>query len=582
MTYKNLCFIGLIIWLLVVGVGCNNDKKEVTTSDAELVIRISKEPEKINPILFPAPNAREIYQNIFLSLADFDPVSLSLEPVLIDMLPQAEAYGEGGVSFKIKIKDEAVWDNGQPITGHDYAFTVKAALHPQTGATAYRAYLSNISKIEVDTQNPKVFTVFFDNYYLLAKETVLTMEIYPAYHYDPSQILSKYDLAVLKDEAQFAQAVGKDSTLSKFAADFTSTAFSRTDIEGAGPYNITTWETNQYILLERKENYWAAGSAVPNLKSIPKRIIYKIIPDEASALVDLRNGEIDMMSGLSPASFKALKEDTLAQRLFSFETPQLTRYYHFLFNTQHPYLKDPKVRLGLSQLLDVDQLIKDFENGAGVRLTSPVVPSKPFYNQSLKPIAFDLTAAKANFEAAGWKDTDGDGLLDRMIDGVKKNFELELYVAGAELGRNISLILAENAKKVGLNIQVIGKDFALIRSENIATGQFAMVASLASHDLGYEDFYQKLHSDNAVPGGSNNAFYKNVDADRLIADIRTEKSDKNRMKLYLDLQQVLYQDLPYLFLYVPTEKIVVSKTWEPLTTTKRPGYMPNCFLPIEN
>ena len=106
---------------------CKTDRNN---EDNTIHIRLKKDPERINPLLFPNPTSREIYQYIHLPLADLDPDDLELSPILIDKIPVEMAIDtgkyKGGVYFDITILPEAKWDNGSPITAEDYLFTLKA------------------------------------------------------------------------------------------------------------------------------------------------------------------------------------------------------------------------------------------------------------------------------------------------------------------------------------------------------------------------------------------------------------------------------------------------------------------------
>ncbi|MBK6563731.1 MAG: hypothetical protein IPG18_00705 [Saprospiraceae bacterium] len=125
---------------------------------------LKKDPERLHPLIFPNPLAREIYQYIFLPLADFNRETLELEPLLIKELPEKQIITEGpysgGVRFDIEILPEAVWENGSPITAKDYIFTLKAIRLPLNNTSRYRDVLQNIVAVEMDKNNEKSFRSF--------------------------------------------------------------------------------------------------------------------------------------------------------------------------------------------------------------------------------------------------------------------------------------------------------------------------------------------------------------------------------------------------------------------------------------
>ena len=216
---RNFCTFLLSLFLLVSLLSCKKDK---TKDDNTIHIRLKKDPERINPLLFPNPTSREIYQYIHLPLADFDPDDLELSPILIDKIPTEMAIDtgkyKGGVYFDISILPEAKWDNGNPITAEDYIFTIKAINVPLSNAAKYREVTQNITDIIPDPSDPKKFRVIFAKDYILALEAAVNVEIYPRYVYDSLNVMSNYNFADLVDDNE--QTFKADSALVQFADRF--------------------------------------------------------------------------------------------------------------------------------------------------------------------------------------------------------------------------------------------------------------------------------------------------------------------------------------------------------------------------
>ena len=227
--------------------------------------------------------------------------------------------------------------------------------------------------------------------------------------------------------------------------------------------------------------------------------------------------------------------------------------------------------------MDVDNIIQNLENGMGVRSTGPVHPIKKTFNKDNQPIKFDTDAAKKLLESSGWKDSDGDGIIDKIINGKKTSLQLEVLISGQELGKKLAIMLQESAKKVGIDIKITEKDFKLIRAENLKTRKYQLVPAVLSQDIIAWDDLSKWLSENDTPDGSNDMSYRDPETDRLIANIITTKNENERVALYKKIQEQIYNNQPAIFLYAPEEKIVISKKWNSSSTAKRPGYMANTF-----
>lgn len=575
-SVRNLAFLSFLVGFLVV-FSCKADKQSLT--DNILDIRLPKEPEKLNPIFFPNSLAREVCQNIFLPLADFDPVTLELVPVLIKDIPEAieitTGVHKGGVRYDFVILEEAKWDDNKPITGYDYLFTLKAVMHPGTSASAFRSIASKFSDIEVDSLNPKKVSVYFDQYFIIAKEAALNVEVLPKHIYDPSGILDKFKFSDFKNEQEAEKMATSDSSLVKFAKDVNGLRFTKEIVVGSGPYKLGEWKAGEYIVLEKKPNYWAKNKAGFSFQQHADKIIMHIIPDETAAFARLRNGELDILSGVSSSNFEALKKDSSDG--FNFQTPRLSKYYNIIINHNNVILASLPVRKALAHLTNVNAFITNFENGKAVRTIGPVNPDKKYYNKEIVPYTFDIDAAKKLLADDGWKDSDGDGILDKVINGKKTDLRISLIYSG-DLGKNLSLQMQADTKKAGIALDIEFKEFAQVRKENLETGKFNLVLNSSIQDVTNDDFSLRFHSENAELGEGNFGFYKNKDADQLIDAINQERNDAKRNELYKKFQVVVHQTLPYIFLYSPSERILISNRWQGSTNAKRPGYQANTFV----
>jgi len=567
----------LVIFLFTVGfLSCKN---QADITESTIHIRLKKDPDKLNPLIFPNPVAREVYQYIHVPLADYNPQTLALEPILIKTMPKETVIdsGEyaGGVAFDIEFKNEAKWDDGSPITVKDYIFTMKAINLPMTDAGNYRDFTTNITDIVLDPSDDHKCTVIFSHDYMLGLETVVNIPLYPRYVYDSLNVLGSYNFKDINDKNK--DRLQMDEKLIQFAEAFNSAKFSRDKVSGAGPYRVVSWTADQSIVLEKKADYWANKTAVAELEQGPDKMIFHIIPDEVAAIAQLRNGNIDVINEVSAKAYTELEKDPTIKDKLDFFHPSLIKQYYILMNNGDEILKDRLIRKALAHLLDIQSIIQNFEDGKATRTTGPIHPLKKTYNAELKPITFDLDTAAALLKKAGWTDSNHDGKLEKNINGKPVNLEIEILITGQELGKNIALLLQENARKVGVDIKITEKDMKLIRAENVRTRKFQLIPSILSQDLQQWDDLSRWHSTNNNPNGGNEISYNNQEVDALINKIPSTKEDQERIAIYKEIQRHLYDDQACIFLYAPEERIVVSKKWKATATAKRPGYLANTF-----
>jgi peptide/nickel transport system substrate-binding protein len=580
MIYNRIAYLVLLGVFVLSFSSCKTDQT-ASIADPVIDIALKEDPTRLNPVIYPGAVARLVHQHIFLPCGDYHPETLELYPILLKEIPDPEYFEVDGVQkvrYSCSFKEDAQWDDGTPITGKDYLFTFKMIMHPEINTSAYKSYLIEIENVVVDENDPTKFTVTFRKEYLLTQETAVTIPIFPHHIYDPNGHMLQFDIDQVLDEEFMTNATNKDAAFRQWVDDMNGMKYSREVVNNCGPYQLDSWETDKNLVLTKKENYW--GSNYPDnpfLQQGPDKMIFYIIPDPTTALAQLKAGEIDVMNYLSSKQFVDLRDNTSFNQDFDFFSPVLRRYYYLGINNSDPILSDPQVREALGHLLDVDKIIENIDYGMGKRIASLVHPDRKYYNTKIKAPEFSIEKAKSILEAAGWKDSDGDGDLDKAIGNTRTDLDIELYVTQQELGRQVGLMLQENARQVGININIITKSFAAIRDEHLKPRDYGITPMVINQDLNDDDFYNSWHSENDTPSKRNMISYRDDEADEIIEAIRTTTDKNKRYQLYEELQEVVYEDHPVIFLYAPMEKIVVRKSWNGSATVKRPGYMANTF-----
>jgi len=570
-----------LLFFILLCISCQNDsgKSSYTDSDYECKIRLTKEPGRIHPIFASTSIGRELFQYVFLPLADFHPQTMELYPILIDEIPEGIKFdnenGESALRFDIEFKSIAKWSDGRDITAQDYLFTIKAIKHPDSKATAWKPYLNGIRDVILDNSNPKRFSVIVDDGYMLAKESVLTTYLLPSHIYDPENQMENLSMIELNKE-EYEEA---NEAILSVVENTNNSMNDKTGVVQNGPYKLTDFKTDLYVALERVEDYWgAAEKDNPYLQAYPQKMTFFIVPDDLAAVNMAKEAKLDFVPMKSGNTFLELQKDSSFNQEWKFHVPQLMMYLYLAINNTDEVLSEKEVRQALAHLADVDNYIENLSGGLGVRTHGYILPAKSYYNKSLSPVAFDIDQAKSILSNAGWSDSDGDSVLDK--DG--KKLEFELLITGSSLSKNLALMFQESAQKAGIKINITPKSSALMRQDNLSDFNFDMAALSITLSAAPDDPYSRWHSDNADPGERNFIGYKNPEADRLIELIRTTNDASERKEHYLKLQEVFYEDQPAIFLYSPLQKMMISDDLEAVTSSKRPGYNANTFRLIQD
>ncbi len=558
---------------------------ETEVDDTTVIVRLRAEPDRINTVLTTDNYARQIGDYVFMYLMTVNPQTFEYESLMLKSLPTftdiTEGAYKGGVAYTLELLEEAVWDNGTPVTANDYVFTLKATLNPRVQAQQIRPFLEFIKDVQIDPNNPKKFTVITNQKYFLGMEAVAnTVPVLPEYIFDPKGLLKNIPITEFVDTAKVEKLAQTNPALQQFADVFNSSDASRSKnyLVGCGPYRFEEWQAGQKVVLVKKENWWGdkLTDRFPALIARPARIEYRIIPEIATTVAALKAQEVDVSAEIDPKDFVEMRDAELTNKNYNFYTPPSLQFGAIYLNTKIPKLADKRVRRALAHAINLDEIIETVYNGFAERITVPVNPGANYYDSNLKLIDFNIEKAKSLLKEAGWEDTNNNGTVDKLINGKREEMILTCRVtATSETGKNALLLFQGTAKQAGINIEIVPREFRTMMNE-VRNDEYEMAASGRTISPTLWEPNQDWHSE-AMQGGSNHANFQNAQADRIIEQIRGTLDEKQRNDLYKQLQGIIYDEQPCIFMFQPTARIVINKRFKTDASTLPPGYFPNTF-----
>ncbi|MBP6826634.1 MAG: hypothetical protein KA165_08760 [Saprospiraceae bacterium] len=552
-----------------------------------VTVRMDGAVSTLNPYLPATGYSRYVAMRLFHTLAEIDPKTLELQPMLIKKIPTKREVKDGpyagSLAYDFEILDEAKWDNGTPVTGNDMAFSLKVIFHPGLPTDVYRGFFQYLKGLEVDPANPKKFTAYFSQYYILMIETMCGVPVYPAYNYDRNNSLANIPLSDFLDKTKTEQ-IKANPAAQAFAKEFQDPKFSndKNFISGSGPYRLESTDGDQGTTLVRKENWWgdAAVSKNPILAAYPSKLVYKIVLDEAAIENLLKTDALDVVTNLTPTKFQEMKQNATLAGKYDFHTYGATQYSRWAFNMRSPKLSDKRVRQALAHVVDYDYMLNSVMQGLAQRINSPVNPAKSFYAKELEAYDYNIDKAKSLLAEAGWKDTDGNGIVDKVLNGKKTDLTLDLMTGiKAKVNELASNSIQETALRAGIKINIVGVDIAKLHAET-GKGQFETAIYGAALDPGLVELYQSYHSASLAPNGDNRTGF--TQGDSVIVAIRTTEDETTRNALYRKAQAIIHEEVPEVYLYAPLQRIVVAKRFDYVITANRPGYYEQLFKLKQN
>ncbi len=579
MLQRIFCFLIILIGLLAAS--CQT---EVPKNDDVIRARLAGEPEGLIPLLVRTGYSGQLVKQLFQPLMEFDSESLQLSPVLAVGPPEKEVLTtgpfQGGVAYTYEIRGNARWGNGTPVLASDYVFTFKNIFNPHL-RSSFRSYLGFFKDVKIDANNPRKFTVFIDQQYFMAEVILGNIELMPEYFYDPQKRLRSFEFAQLTDVREEEQEVlKKNESLKELAKSIQESHRAQNFrlISGSGPYRVVEWEVGQYIQLEKKEDWWGEEEKGKQFVANPKSIRYAILPDPSAAISLLKAGDLDVMSGIPPRQFIELQKDGyLAENYRWSSLPQLS-YISIALNRKNPKLEELKVRRALAHILPIDKIIEEAMYGLAKKTIGPFSPESPYYNKQLSPVTFHLDSARHLLKEAGWLDSNGNGIVDKKINGqlVEMTLLLDRSV-NKEESKSIALMFRENARKVGIDIQIQSLEFSKL-SDRLNSGVFEMTYSRRSYAPGEVDPSGTWYAGKGYGRSSNYSNFGNAASDQLIDELRRSLDQEERYDKYRVLQALIYKDQPVLFIAVPKSNIAIHRRFDAKPSQRWPGYFPEQFV----
>ncbi|MBL0310961.1 MAG: hypothetical protein IPP77_15225 [Bacteroidetes bacterium] len=567
--------------LILTGCGQSNKKKEKN----QVIIHELSDTDMLNPTNYQSAEAGYYLAQMFQTLTGVDPRTLAEVPLLSKTMPLEEYDSTTNIlKYTYEIREEAKWDNGTPITGKDVDFSMKVYKCPTVNDESQKPYFELVSDIVTYPDNPKKVTIVCNKKYILAKTTCGSFMILPQYVYDPSKTLDGY---TVKQFNENAKVLAEDMKLKEFGAAYNSEKYQREKgfIVGSGPYEFDQWVTGQKIVLKKKENWWGDKFADKEyaFEAHPDKLIYQVIKDQTAALTALKGLKLDVMNGIKSKDFiEQCQGSPKVTENFNLSTPLSMAYTYFGLNMRNPKFEDVNVRRAMAHLTDVEKIIHVIGYDLGQRVNGPINPyKKGAFNDTITPYEFNIEKAKKILADAGWKDSNGNGTIDKKIHGKLTEFNITFtYNAGNDSRRDTAMIFKESARQAGISVDVVPQEWS-IYIDNQKQHKFEMFYGAWIGSVNPDDPKQIWHTE-SINGGSNYVYFGNSETDQLIENIRSELDETKRNDLYRKFQTILHDEVPYIFIWSPKERIAISKKFTNAETfVVRPGFNEAAFKLVD-
>jgi len=463
------------------------------------------------PILSSDATSHQIGGLVYNGLVKYD-----RDLKIVGDLAESWKISPDGLDIVFHLRKGVKWHDGEPFTARDVLFTYQVTIDPKT-PTAYAGDFLKVKKVTV--LDDHTLRVCYDKPFA------------PALMSWGSPILPSHLL---------------------FGRDITTSPLSRRPV-GTGPYRFREWVAGQKIVLAANPDYFEGR---PYLDGY----VMRIIPDTATMFLELRAGGIDQM-GLTPLQHTRQTENNLFRKNYRKYRYLSFSYVYMGYNLKNPLFADKRIRQAIAYAVNKEEMIRGVLLGLGQAATGPYKPGTWAYNNRVRTYPYDPGRAKSLLAEAGWRDSDGDGILDK--DG--QAFKITLYT----WPQRPALPLIEQAVQSQLKEIGIEAEARVMESDAISerAGEWGMIwvgggdACMMIPDPSY-------YIENEFLSTEVDYHYANPEVDDLILEARSTFDSEKRNDLYKQVQKIVYDEdcaqipIAYHYLCVVTKNDVK-------------GYVPN-------
>lgn len=474
-----------------------------------LVVGAIGEPSILIPMLAGDSASHDISGLIFNGL-----VKYNTDLTITGDLAERWLISKDGLTITFYLKKGVYWTDGTEFTAHDVLFGYKTIIDKKTPTPYKEDFLQVKEALAIDDHT---FRVTYKKPFAPALTSWGNLPILPKHLLE--------------------------------GVDITQNPLTRKPV-GMGPFQLKKWIPGLRLVLDANRKYFEGKPYINNY-------IYRIIPDQATMFLELQSGGIDYM-GLTPIQYTKQTNTPYFKKNFQKFRYPVFSYTYLGFNLRHPFFTEKRVRQALAYAVDKEEIVDVVLFGLGSPSTGPYVPNTWPYNGDVKKYEYNPQKAVSLLNEAGWSDSNGDGIIDKK--GIPFEFTI-ITNMGNSLRQRTATIIQWRLKKVGIKAHIRAIEWSTFINEFIDKRRFEAV--ILGWSIGLDpDQYDIWHSGKTNEKEFNFISFSNKEVDRLLELGRRSFDIEKRKKAYYRIQEILAEESPYIFLYVPDALPIVHKRFK--------------------
>jgi len=491
-----------------------SEASSIETGDDIMNIAFTDTVGTLNPL-----NMNWNFINLYATSMEFLPLVQFNSDYDVDYLIAESITSQDDRTFTVKIRDNATWSDGEPITADDVVWTMMKFTCPDVANPNFD--FTPFVGINDDGTSPEG-AESVEGIQAVDDRTVQLKTK------DPMSLQTLYN-NVLTWFCILPKHVLQDTPDDKL---LTSSWFEKPDVV-SGPYFVTDYDFSHYISYMANEKYFLGASKI-------QKVNFRIM-DSSEILTGLQTGEIDMVHPLSSLPNEDRKTVEKLDGYTSSYTDPITNEMTF-FNTSK--VTDPKVRQAIVYAIDRDTIVKQLLNGKGEVTDGFICSNSPYYDENKTKLSYDPDKAKQLLQEAGW---DGSQTLQYYVSSNDSTAVKAAQLVQQYLGA------------VGVRIQINTVDFETLTGEVAGSDDedfFSVQYTITPNDY-WADEVSLINDKNG--DGSWSGGYYNEDIDSLLAKTQTTTDADELKDIYDRIDEKVIEECPVFSLYFLSNLGVVSR-----------------------
>lgn len=470
----------------------------------------STAPDTLNPILTANAYVKEYSCFLFESLVKVDENQKALP-----FLAESWEGSDDGLTWTFYLRENIYWHDGIPFSAEDVEFTANTIMNASVNSP-YKTSFDNVESFSA--QDSRTFKVVLKSPNSFTPE-LMTFPIIPKHYF--------------------------------LGEDIMTTPKNSSPI-GTGPYKFAEYKENEFIRLGANENWWNISVDGDNGLSLPyiQEVNIKIYGRDQSVINAFGSQEVDVITAdrTSWIGYSGRTDITLKKHVSN-------EFEFIAFNLSNKILKEKEVREAIAYTIDRGRIINSIMPGEAVASDLPVIPDTWLYDTNILYYERDVEKAKQILSESGWTDT--NGVLYKRINGVNTPLKLELIVNDNNEHRIAAAdMIKDQLKEAGINIKVTKLKWEDELSK-VQSGKYDM-AFIGCTVTSIPDI-SFLYSSAKIGTGLNIAGYSNEDVDSYLSLILKEKDPSMKKAYFINMKEIISQDVPYLGLYFYNDAVIYNK-----------------------